>query len=317
MQRTEVGDLVARCATIAALLEVSAYPKPGNVHRTHDFPGTRYEHFLAGSVAMNPAIRELALRGYDASGGLNGWRCIEVGNLVLEATTETLSWQRGGNVNLGVVLLFAPIAAAGGAVLCENSGVNVRTLREKLKKVLHATTPDDAIKVYNAIQRAMTPIALREVKELDVYNDSSLIRIQDEGLNLMDIFRICSERDSICREWISDFEITFEYGYSYLKRSLEESNNINSATVNTFLFLLSRQPDSLIRRKRGIKKATEVSDKAKMILKEGGSSSEKGRELLRQLDWELQKAGGALNPGTTADLTAASLFVALLEGWRP
>lgn len=317
MQRTEVGDLVARCATIAALLEVSAYPKPGNVHRTHDFPGTRYEHFLAGSVAMNPAIRELALRGYDASGGLNGWRCIEVGNLVLEATTETLSWQRGGNVNLGVVLLFAPIAAAGGAVLRENPRVNVRTLREKLKKVLHATTPDDAIKVYNAIQRAMTPIALREVKELDVYNDSSLIRIQDEGLNLMDIFRICSERDSICREWISDFEITFEYGYSYLKRSLEESNNINSATVNTFLFLLSRQPDSLIRRKRGIKKATEVSDKAKMILKEGGSSSEKGRELLRQLDWELQKAGGALNPGTTADLTAASLFVALLEGWRP
>jgi len=69
LRRDEVGDLVARCAMLAALLEVSAYPKPGNVHRLRDVPGTRYEHFLAGSVAMGPAMRKLALGGYDARRG--------------------------------------------------------------------------------------------------------------------------------------------------------------------------------------------------------------------------------------------------------
>jgi triphosphoribosyl-dephospho-CoA synthetase len=38
---------------------------------------------------------------------------------------------------------------------------------------------------------------------------------------------------------------------------------------------------------------------------------------LKILDSELQRAGGGLNPGTTADLTASSIFVLLLEGWRP
>ncbi|WP_394339345.1 triphosphoribosyl-dephospho-CoA synthase, partial [Methanoculleus sp. UBA331] len=29
------------------MLEVCAYPKPGNVDRCHDYSGTRLEHFLA------------------------------------------------------------------------------------------------------------------------------------------------------------------------------------------------------------------------------------------------------------------------------
>jgi triphosphoribosyl-dephospho-CoA synthase len=317
MLRTVAGDLVARCASLAALLEVSAYPKPGNVHRTHDFPGTRYEHFLAGGVALSSAMRKLAMRGYDTEGGSLRWEDIEVGDYILEAVTETLNWQRGGNVNLGIILLFTPMAAAGGAALHGNIRVDAGHLRGKLRNVLRSTTPDDAIAVYEAIRFAMTPRVLGEVEELGVYDDSSLIQIKDKSLTLIDVFQRCAERDSICMEWVSGFEITFETGYPYLKNSLGLSDDINSALVDTFLFILSRQPDSLIRRKSGIEKAIEVSDRAGLILEEGGSSSERGGEMLWQMDRELQKAGGALNPGTTADLTAASIFVALLEGWRP
>ena len=39
--------------------------------------------------------------------------------------------------------------------------------------------------------------------------------------------------------------------------------------------------------------------------------------MLRELDEELSAEKGGLNPGTSADLTAASLYVLLLAGWRP
>jgi triphosphoribosyl-dephospho-CoA synthase len=317
LQRNEVGDLVARCATLAALLEVSAYPKPGNVHRLRDIPGTSFEHFLAGSVSMGPAIRRLALGGYDVRRGSASWKDIEVGIRILEATRDTLQWQRGGNVNLGVVLLFAPLAAAGGSALYGEGCVDVKELREALKMVTHSTTPDDAVAVYEAISLAVPPKVLGKVEEFDVLDEASVESIREEGLTLLEIFRRCAPRDSICLEWVTDYETTFTIAYPYLKEAVEASGDINSAVVDIFTLLLSKRPDSLIRRKSGLEKALEVSERACKILAEGGASSERGREMLWALDRELHDAGGRLNPGTTADLTAASIFVLLLEGWRP
>jgi len=82
MRREEIGDYVSRCASLAALMEVSAYPKPGNVHRTRDLPDTRFEHFLAGAVAIGPDMRELAMRGVDAVSGELGWDKVGVGRSV-------------------------------------------------------------------------------------------------------------------------------------------------------------------------------------------------------------------------------------------
>lgn len=317
MEKTETGELVARCATLAALLEVSAYPKPGNVHRTRDFPNTRYEHFLTGGVAMGSAMRRLAVRGFEAERGLTEWHGIGVGGAILGAVDDTLRWQRGGNVNLGVALLFAPMAAAAGAALLDDGIVDARRLRGKLSDVVDSTTPGDVVAVYEAIRKAMTPRVLGEVGDLDVLDDSAPDRIREEGLSLKDVFQKCSDRDSICSEWVTDFEITFETGYPYLKRKLEGSDDVNSAVVDTFLHILSDYPDSLIWRKSGLEKAEEVSNRAQLILDAGGSRTKVGSDMLRQLDDELHEAGGDLNPGTTADLTAASIFVVLLEGWRP
>lgn len=317
MGREEVGDLVGRCATLAALLEVSAYPKPGNIHRLRDTQGTRYEHFLAGSVAIGPAMRRLALKGYDARRSALDWEEIELGSHILEAVKDTLSWQGGGNVNMGVVLLLAPLAAAGGSAAHGDAYVDVKGLRRALRRVIRSTTPEDAVAVYEAIRLAVPALVLGEVEELDVADDSAIEQIRRKGLTLLDVFHRCAQRDSICGEWASDFEATFTVGYPYLRGALEVSGDINYAVVDTFLLLLSERPDSLIRRKSGIEKALEVSEKAGEALAAGGASSEAGRTLLWSLDRELHEAGGMLNPGTTADLTAASIFVLLLEGWRP
>jgi triphosphoribosyl-dephospho-CoA synthase len=262
-------------------------------------------------------MRILAMRGFDAAGGKIGWNEVEMGRLTLKAVTDSLGWQWGGNVNLGVTLLFSPLAAAGGAALQNRGSIDATALRGKLGEVVRSTTPDDVIRVYETIRLAMTSRTLGEAKELDVQDDTSLERIRDEGLTLLDVFRRCAGRDSICDEWISDFRITFEAGHPHLKRVLEETGDVNISIVDTFLNILARQPDSLIVRKVGQERAVGVSERARMILDEGGSGSERGLGMLWELDVELQEAGGLLNPGTTADLTAASIFVALLEGWRP
>ncbi|UCH57633.1 MAG: triphosphoribosyl-dephospho-CoA synthase [Candidatus Bathyarchaeota archaeon] len=317
MEKAEAGDLVGRCVSLAALLEVSAYPKPGNVHRTRDFPDTRFEHFLAGAVALGPAMRELGLQGFDAASGAIPWEEVEIGGLVLRAVRDSMSWQRGGNVNLGMVLLLSPLAAAGGAALHGDDRVDAVILRNFLERVIRSTTPDDVILVYEAIRLTMTPKTLGEVEDLDVRDADSLEKIRVECLTLLDVFERCADRDSICSEWVSDFSMTFEVGYPYLKGSLEGAKDTNSAIVDTFLHILSKRPDSLIMRKSSREKAEEVSEKAMRILEAGGAGSERSLEMLWELDGELQGAGGDLNPGTTADLVAASIFVVLLEGWRP
>jgi triphosphoribosyl-dephospho-CoA synthase len=50
------------------------------------------------------------------------------------------------------------------------------------------------------------------------------------------------------------------------------------------------------------------------VLSAGGVRTEAGRRALRSFDASLREPGNALNPGTTADLVTATVFVAVLEG---
>src|ERR671938_633469 len=86
-----------------------------------------------------------------------------------------------------------------------------------------------------------------------------------------------------------------------------------SAIVEAFLALLAAVPDTLIERKRGRAAAERVSAEAAAVLAAGGVRSDAGRSALARFDASLRRDGNALNPGTTADLATAVLFVALLE----
>ena len=308
-------SIISRCGVLASLLEVSAYPKPGNVHRLYDMPETRYEHFLAGGVAIEPYLREAARRGFEASKRLRGWDDLRLGRLIREAVEETLRWQRGGNVNLGILLLFTPIAAAAGSTF-KADRVEAGRLRSALERVVREMTPRDAVEVYEAIGMAMRPETLGEAEELSILDEDSRRRIMEEGWSLLEVFKLCSEYDSICHEYTTNFQLTFEVGYPALRRNLEELN-VNDAIVETYLTLLAHRPDSLIRRKCGLERAVEVSEMARGVLEAGGVRTREGRRLLGEMDSKLRRSGGALNPGTTADLTASSIYIMLLEGWRP
>jgi len=311
----EISQHVSSCLQLAVLLEVSAYPKPGNVHRTADFQGTRYEHFLASAVAVAPHFGHAAERGVSVSCGRLRLDEVEVGKIIKEAVLGMSAWQHGGNTLLGSIILLVPMAVAAGTTLAQGK-FSVVKLRKNLKQVTESTTPLDAVSVYDAIEIAK-PGGLGKAPKLDVGDKSSREKILEEKVGLFEVFEISSPWDSVSSEWVKNCPITFNIGYPYLTKQLEETKDVNTATVHTFLKILSEVPDTLIARKTGSTKAKIVSAQAKQILEMGGLTTSKGRKMLQELDRRLHDSKHQLNPGTTADLTAAALALAILNGYRP
>jgi triphosphoribosyl-dephospho-CoA synthetase len=85
------------------------------------------------------------------------------------------------------------------------------------------------------------------------------------------------------------------------------------AVLHCFLTILAQVPDTLIARKRGLDVARRVSERAREVRAVLRTEGPAGRRALAAFDAEVRDPGHALNPGTTADLVTASLFVFLTE----
>jgi len=305
---------IARAAQLASALEVSGYPKPGNVHRTADLKGVTFEHFIASSIAIGPVLLDVAKKGFRAGKGEVKTVDIGVGGAIKSAIEKTMKWQRNGNTNLGIVLLLTPLAAAAGLTLAKEGKIEMKKLRANLSNVLKSTTPEDALNVYDAILIA-NPEGLGKVDELDLKNETSKKRIKEEQISLYGIMDISSRWDNISKEWVTDMQITFEFGYPLVKKLYGKTKNMNTTTVQSFLEILSKYPDTYVQRIHGKKIAEKVSEKAKAIIKEGGMLTKTGGVLIAKFDEELREKH--INPGTTADLISSSLMLAILDGLRP
>jgi len=271
---------VGSAAQLACLLEVSA-PKPGNVSPGRHFGDTRYEQFLASAAAIGAPL---------AGAGTCG-----IGATVRLAIESTARWTRS-NTNLGIVLLLAPIARAA----LQEPSIG---LREGVRQVLAATTIDDARDVYAAIRRA-APSGLGRVDAQDVATEPTM--------TLVDVMRLAADRDGIAREYATDFEVTFETGTPALDRARRDGLSWDEAVVETFLVLLAAGPDTHVVRRGGAALAAEVSQRARTALAAGGVRSAAGRRAIDEMDLALRDPRNTANPGTTADLTAAAIFVVLL-----
>ena len=287
-------DDVARSAQLALLLEVSAYPKPGNVDRTHDFVDTSYEHFLASSVAVYPVLREAAARG---SG-----KGLSVGELVRRGVEESIAWQSGGNTHFGALLLLIPLAMAAGA--CER--YDMEKLKRKAAEIMLNTTTDDAIEVYTAFPKAKVKVR-RDVPEFDLTDEASIKEIRKKQFSLYEILAISASYDLISRELVGGFELTF--GYASRINDFAKEERINDAIAHAYLRLLSEEEDTFIKMKFGAEKSRYVNDRATKIVRGGYKHKE-----MEDFDEELISEG--LNPGSTADIIAAALFISILGGLR-
>ena len=205
--------------------------------------------------------------------------------------------------------------AAGMTSANENFTVDLIEMRKNLAKLVKASTAWDSVNLYEAVAIA-NPSGLNKSSDLDVNDPASKQRLIKENVSLFEVFKIGSDYDDICNEWINNFSVTFDLAYPYLKEQLK-INPLNTAIVHTFLKILSERPDTLIARKVGKQKAIEVSADAKVVLDLGGLETEKGKKSLGEFDLKLRRSQNKCNPGTTADLTAAALALSTLSGYRP
>lgn len=307
---------IAQCLQLAILLEVSTN-KPGNVNFTVGFEGTRAEHFLSSAVAAAPSFEEAANCGIKIANKKLPISKAGIGEIIKACVTDISAWQKGGNTLLGTVMLFAPIAVAAGMTKTKNDFVfDMSTLRANMKSVIESTTAQDAVALYEAVHIA-NPSGLNTSNELDVNNPKSKQQLLKDNISLLKVFQIGAPYDDVCSEWVNNYPITFTEAYPHLMEQLKTKGDLNQAIVHTFLKILSEHPDTFIARKAGTHKAQEISHDAKEALKLGGLTTSAGKKRISDLDLTLRGSGNRLNPGTTADLTAATLALCTLSGYRP
>src|SRR5438067_471890 len=276
---------VAAAAQLACLLEASA-PKPGNVSPFASFRDATYEDFLASAAAIGPALLMAGERSLGAT---------------IRAGVEATARWAPSNTNLGLVLLLAPLARAA-------LRPGDKPLRAQVTATLAATTVADARDAYAAI-RSAAPGALGRASGQDVAGTPTA--------TLREAMALARDRDAIAREYATDFETTFEIGTPGLRRALSDGLAWREAVVEVYLALLAASPDTHIARKLGIDAAVKVQRSARAVLNVGGIRTMAGRDAIAALDRELRDEANTLNPGATADLTGAAIYVVLLEGgWR-
>jgi triphosphoribosyl-dephospho-CoA synthase len=271
---------IAANAELALLLEVSSTPKPGNVDRRREYPDLRFEHFVAGAVGTRAGF-EMA-----ASGDPLGRS--------FERAIAGMSHQQGGNTQFGAVLNTIPLVAAAGRDDLSTDGVSA---------VVAETTVEDAVAFYGAFDHVDVAVddPPQEMEALDVRRGSDAAStIRDRDLTLADIMAQSADRDGIAAEWTNGHRRTFEAAHG-----IETSSGpVTTRGAAVFLALLSQEIDTFVVTQHDEETALEVRDRAEAVLDGEESVTEFAEELVER----------EINPGTTADIVAGGLFVALQRG---
>ncbi len=263
---------------LACLMEATAR-KPGNVHPAASFDDLSYDDFVRAAHAIADPLSAIQNHGLGRA----------IYNSV-QATRDTT----GTNVNLGIILLFAPLA-----VVMESD-----RLEDGLPSVLKRTTVEDAEQVYAAISLAQ-PGGLGKAAKQDLSERPTVTLYQAMSL--------AADRDRIAEQYVSDFKLVFA-ARQKLCELLTRSSDWESAVVWLHVWIMSCWPDTLIARKCGWAIAEQASLKARMLIDHAGVGTKLDPGGLGEFDAWLRADGHRRNPGTTADLIAATLFAALRDG---
>lgn len=284
-QLSRLEAAVARAYEDACVTEIRAL-KPGNVSIHAPGHDMTAEQFLASAHASAPAM---------------GRRGLTVGERILSAVEATWA-EVGCNTNLGIVLLCAPLAHAA---LAPASGGN---LRARLRRVLEGLTVADAELAYKAIRRA-APAGLGRSERHDV--------ISRPTVTLLVAMQTAAERDRVARQYATAYEDVFALGIPRIREvragfDAGEPDAEEWAATAAYLGFLSRFPDTHIARKCSAVRAQEVRRRAG-ALDDAFRNCRRPVEMKQPLlDFDQELKAEKTNPGTSADLTVASLLTVRL-----
>jgi len=271
-------------AFFAACRDELAAPKPGNVHVFADGHRMTAVDFERSAAA---AARPLAAPG------------ARVGQRIFDAVEATLA-AVGSNTNLGIVLLCAPLATAAEPM--------PQDLRSSLACVLSELDRQDAALAFRGIARAF-PAGLGRVEKHDVFEPAFA--------TLREAMAEAAHRDRVALQYVTDFADIFELGEPSLAAALAVTSDLRLATALTYLRFLAAFPDSHIVRKQGVETAERVRHEAAKIQVKAQTVRRLDDILPTLLDWDAALKRAAINPGTSADLTVATLFAHRLRTILP
>jgi triphosphoribosyl-dephospho-CoA synthase len=271
----------ARAAFLDACeLDVAAR-KPGNVSVASGGYGMDAGLFITAAKA---AVEPLFARGTSVG--------VRIEHAVAAARAATRC-----NVNLGIVLLCAPVAAARESA----RGRAVATLRAALERVLQRLDVEDARAAFRAIAYA-NPGGLGRVARHDVHMAPTI--------DLRSAMRAAADRDSVARQYANGYADVFDVGLPVFGR-VSSRLAPERAMLAAYLAYLRGWPDSHVARKHGLAVARALSvEAAHKCAHEGGDDVGLRPEEIAAWDADLKSRG--LNPGTSADLTVVTAFVARL-----
>jgi len=264
----------------AACADELAALKPGNVHVHAGGHGAVVDDFLRSAEAAAPALCRAGAR---------------LGERVLEAVSATQA-AVGWNTNLGIVLLCAPLAMAA-----ETAGSD---LRAALQHVLRSADLADADAVFRGITLA-APGGLGSAPSHDVRQPATVL--------LTVAMAEAAHRDRIAWAWTNGFDDVFEMGAASFARALDRWRDPVWVTLSVYLRFLAAFPDSHVQRIHGAAAAERTRRKAVSFERDLQYSENPALLLPDLLAWDAALKAEGVNPGTSADLTVATLFVQRLQ----
>jgi triphosphoribosyl-dephospho-CoA synthase len=126
--------------------------------------------------------------------------------------------------------------------------------------------------------------------------------------------KLAADRDAVARQYANGFDDVIKVIAPALVKRYADGESLDHAIVWAHMDQMAREPDSLIRRKCGNDLAAESSRRARAVIDADWPNTLESVELYRELDEWLREDGHRRNPGTSADLVTAGLFVALRDG---
>lgn len=265
-------------AVMASFLgELEAF-KPGNVSAYADGHDMTVLDFQKSALVSVPLLCQVNK---------------SLGQRILDSVCATQD-AVGCNTNLGMLLLFTPIIMAA-----EPGFKDSNALHNNLENTLSSITKTDTEQVFEAIKIA-SPGGLGSVESHDVNKKADC--------SLLTAMELASNRDSVALQYVNNFHGIFNIGLVEIKNFEKRWNSVKWSTVSCYLNFMSTMIDSHIERKFGQEEAENIRIRSGAIANRFNNASEpeKSIGLLQSFDKELKAKN--YNPGTSADLTAASLL---------
>ena len=280
METLTIGQRVCR-----AILEEASSIKAGNVHPVASFSNMHYRDFQLASEAIGKAI--------DAS-----IQTRSLGTIVL-ASVQAMVHTVSVNTSLGTILLMAPMT------LCP-AVWNPQSFPESVSRVIQESTPEDCQKIYEAI-RIANPGGLGIVESKDV--------AQAAPVSILQAMQQAASWDDVALQYANGYQQVTQWTLRLIDLSSQHAKR-SDAIRQLQIEILASRPDSLIVRKSGTAVGKQVQDRAADVLQSGPYASPTFEAAWRNFDEYLREDGHRKNPGTIADLIAATVFLASIA-WEP